>query len=125
MNAETVVREFWSLMATNAFDSVQRVLSPEFVAEWPQSKERIRGGERFARMNAEYPTKGHWSFKVNRLVASEREVVTQVSITDGQQSAEPISFFTVVDGKVTQLVEYWPEPFVPATNRRHLVELMS
>ncbi|MEQ8858190.1 MAG: nuclear transport factor 2 family protein [Pseudomonadales bacterium] len=124
MQAERVVREFWELMASNDFQSVRRLLAPEFVAEWPQSGERIRGGERFARVNAEYPTKGRWSFIVNRLVSSDHDVVTQVSITDGEQTAEPISFFTVVHGKVTRLVEYWPEPFAPAANRRHLVELM-
>ena len=125
MQAESVVREFWRLMATNDFHSVMHVLSPDFVAEWPQSKERIRGGENFARVNAEYPTKGRWSFRVNRLVSDGREVVTQVSVTDGEQNAEPISFFTVVNGKITRLVEFWPEPFAPAANRRHLVEVMS
>ncbi len=125
MQAESVVREFWRLMATNEFQSVRQVLSSDFVAEWPQSIERIRGGETFARVNAEYPTKGRWSFRVNRLVSSEQQVVTQVSVTDGEQNAEPISFFTVVNGKITRLVEFWPEPFPPAANRRHLVEVMS
>jgi ketosteroid isomerase-like protein len=90
--------------------------------EWPQSNERIRGGEIFARMNAEYPTTGGWRFRINRLVASGDSAVTQVSVTDGTQSAEPISFFTVVDGKITRLVEYWPEPFAARENRRHLTE---
>lgn len=49
-------------------------------------------------MNAEYPTQGRWSFRVNRLVSDNKEVVTQVSVTDGERSAEPISFFTVVNG---------------------------
>ena len=66
-----------------------------------------------------------WRFRVNRLVAGGTEVVTQVSVTDGQQHAEAVSFFTVVDGRITRLVEYWPEPFAPAENRRHLVELMG
>jgi ketosteroid isomerase-like protein len=122
LSTEAVVREFWRLMATNDFHSVKAVLAPEFVMEWPQSKERIRGAENFARMNAEYPTTGRWQFQINRLVASASEVVTQVSVTDGQQSAEPVSFFTVVGGRITRLVEYWPEPFAAAANRRHLTE---
>lgn len=112
-------------MGTNDFHSVTGLLAPDFVAEWPQSKERIRGGQNFARVNAEYPTKGRWSFVLHRLVSGANEVVTQVSVTDGEQSAEPISFFTVVQGKITRLVEFWPEPFVPAANRKHLVESMS
>ena len=125
VSAEAVVREFWRLMATNDFHSVKVVLAEEFTVEWPQSKERIRGGENFARMNAEYPTSGRWQFKINRLLASGTEVVTQVSVSDGTQATEPISFFTVVGAKITKLVEYWPEQFAAADNRRHLVEPMA
>jgi ketosteroid isomerase-like protein len=120
---ESVVREFWKLMATNNFHAVKAVLADGFVVEWPQSGERILGAENFARMNAEYPSAGPWRFRINRLVASGDAVVTQVSVTDGAQSGEPISFFTVAEGRITRLVEYWPEPFAPAENRRHLVEL--
>jgi ketosteroid isomerase-like protein len=125
LSSEAVVHEFWRLMATNDFHSVKAVLAPQFVLEWPQSKERIRGGENFARMNAEYPTSGRREFRINRLVASGNTVVTQVSVTDGAQSAEPISFFTVSEGKVTHLLEYWPEPFAAPENRSHLTEPMS
>lgn len=121
---ESVVRECWRLMATNDFHSVKPLLADDFVLEWPQSRERIRGGENFARMNAEYPATGRWRFQLNFLVASADSVVTQVSVTDGTQSGEPISFFTVAGGKIVKLVEYWPEPFAPVENRRHLVELM-
>lgn len=121
---EFVVREFWRLMAANDFQQVKAVLAEGFVMEWPQSRERIRGGENYARMNAEYPTTGRWQFAIRRLVASVDSVVTQVSVSDGVQSAEPVSFFTVQGGKITQLVEYWPEPFAPADNRRHLTESM-
>jgi ketosteroid isomerase-like protein len=122
---EAVVREFWRLMGTNDFESVGAVLAPEFLMEWPQSRERIRGPERFCRMNTEYPTTWRWSFRINRLVAGGESVVTQVSVTDGTQSAEPVSFFTVAGGKIVKLVEYWPEPFAPAANRQHLVEPMG
>lgn len=121
-SAESVVREFWRLMATNKFRSVGQVLAPGFVMEWPQTNERIRGADNYARMNAEYPTTGHWRFRINRLVASSTEVVTHVSLTDGTQSAEAVSFFTVDSGMISRLVEYWPEPYAPPPNRGHLTE---
>ena len=122
---EAVVREFWRRMARNDFHAVRPLLGDDFVAEWPQSRERIRGGERFARMNADYPAHGPWRFQVNRLVAAGAQVVTQVSVTDGVQAAEPVSFFEVHGGLVRRLTEYWPDPFEPASNRRHLVEPMD
>ena len=123
--SEDVVREFWRVMGTNDFHALKPLLGEGFVMEWPQSGERIRGAENFARMNAEYPTSGRWQFQINRLVRDRDSVVTQVSVTDGTQSAEPISFFTVASGKIEALTEYWPEPFVPRKNRRHLVEQMT
>ncbi|MGA0610503.1 nuclear transport factor 2 family protein [Caldimonas sp. KR1-144] len=123
--AEAIVREFWRLMASNDFAAVKTVLGDGFVVEWPQSKERIVGAENFVRMNAEYPAHGPWRFTINRLVASGEQVVTQVSVSDGVQQAEPVSFFTVRGGKIVAMVEYWPEPFEAVQNRRHLVERMG
>ena len=123
-NPAEVTREFWRLMASNDFHSVAAVLAPNFVLEWPQSKERIRGAERFARMNQEFPAHGLWQFTINRLVGGESEAVSDVTVTDGVQVARAISFFTVAQGKITRLVEYWPEPYDAPANRAHLVEAM-
>lgn len=119
---QAVVREFWRLMGTNDFHAVKPLLADGFVVDWPQSGECIRGAENFARMNTEYPTTGRWLFRINRIVADGETVVTQVSLTDGTQSAEPISFFVVREGRIASLTEYWPEPFPAAENRRHLTE---
>lgn len=112
-------------MATNDFYSVAAVLSDEFVLDFPQSGERIRGADRFARMNEEYPAQGRWQFTLNSLVAAESEAVSDVNVTDGTVVARVISFFTLRDGKITRMVEFWPEAFSPEPNRAHLVELMD
>jgi uncharacterized protein involved in tolerance to divalent cations/ketosteroid isomerase-like protein len=124
-SAESVVRAFWQLMASNDFDAVGAVLAPGFVLEWPQSGERIRGAENFARVNSEYPSHGRWRFTVQRVVAQGPSVVTQVGVTDGVRSAEAISFFSVEDGRISRIVEYWPDPFEPRPERRHRVERMA
>jgi len=120
--APSIAREFWRLMASNDFVAVGRVLAPQFVLEWPQSGERIRGAENFARMNFEYPAHGTWQFTLNRLVGNDDEAVTDVAVTDGVQHARAISFFTVEAGRIVRLVEYWPEPMPAPANRAHLVE---
>ena len=123
--AVEIAREFWRLMATNDFHAVTDVLAEDFVVEWPQSNERIRGSERFARMNQEYPSHGPWQFTINRIVGGDSEAVTDVAVTDGVQTARAISFFTVEQGKVAHIVEFWPEPFAAPSNRAHLVEAME
>lgn len=124
-DAVDVVRRFWQLMASNEFDTVAAVLADDFVLEWPQSRERIRGAQRFARMNAEYPAHGPWRFTVNRIVGGESEAVSDVAVGDGVQSARAVSFFSVADGKITRLVEFWPQPYAAPENRAHLVERME
>jgi SnoaL-like domain len=117
-----LARDFWRLMASNDFYSVAAVLAPEFVLEWPQSGERIRGAQNFGRMNHEYEAHGPWRFNIVRLVGNNLEAVTEVDITDGKQQAKAISFFTVEGGKISRLVEYWPEPYAPRADRAHLTE---
>ncbi len=73
-------------MATNDFDAVA-VLAEDFVLDWPQSRERIRGAENFAGFNAAYPARGPWAFTINRIVAAANEAVSDVSITDGAVNA--------------------------------------
>lgn len=120
--AVEAVREFWRLMGSNDFSSVAAVLSHGFVLEWPQSNECIRGAERFARVNQEYVAHGLWRFSIVRLVGGENEAVSEVEVSDGVQNARAISFFTIEGGKISRLVEYWPEPYAAASNRAHLAE---
>jgi ketosteroid isomerase-like protein len=123
--AVDVVHEFWRLMATNDFHAVGSVLATDFVLEWPQTKERIRGAERFARMNQEYPANGRWQFSINRIIGGEAEAVSDVTVSDGARTDRAISFFTVARGKVTRIVEFWPEASSPGSNRAHLTEPMD
>lgn len=109
-------------MSSNDFTSVAAVLDPNYVLEWPQSNERIRGAAHFAQMNTEYPAIGPWRFEIHRIVGSETDAVSDVSVSDGVQSARCISFFTVILGKITKQVEFWPEPYTAPSSRKHLVE---
>jgi ketosteroid isomerase-like protein len=124
-DATAIVRAFWRLMEGNDFYAVRAVLAPGFVLEWPQSNELIRGADKFAAVNAQYPANGAWRFTVNRVFGTETEAVSDVSITDGVQNARAISFFTVLDGKIAHMIEYWPEPYEPPPNRQHLTEPLT
>jgi len=123
--AVSAARRFWSLMGTNDFHAVGAVLADDFTLEWPQSNERIRGRENFARMNAEYPAHGRWTFDVQRLVGDSTQAASDVAVSDGVQHARALTFFTVHEGLITRIVEFWPEPYAAPTHRAHLVERMA
>lgn len=120
-----LVLEFYRRMNTNDFTFTAELLSEDYILEWPQSAERIRGRANFVAVNVEYPACGAWRFTLNHLVAGQDEVVTDVSITDGTQSARAITFHTLRDGLISKQVEFWPENYSAPQNRQHLVERMD
>ncbi|MCB0078533.1 MAG: nuclear transport factor 2 family protein [Anaerolineales bacterium] len=120
-----VVKRFWALMDSNDFQAVARLLGDDYSLEWPQSNERINGRDNFAAVNEQYPSHGRWQFTINRLFGSGNEVVTDVSVTDGVQQARAISFFTVSDGKIVKMVEFWPDKYEAPQNRKHLTEPLN
>ena len=124
-NVVELIERFWQLMRSNDFRSVGAVLADEFVLDWPQSNERIRGRDNFVAMNEEYPAHGRWEFTIHRIVGNDLEGVSDVSVTDGVQKGRAISFFSTRDAKIVSIVEFWPEPFEPAENRKHLVETVD
>jgi ketosteroid isomerase-like protein len=120
--AETVVRAFWARMAANDFVGAGELLADTFVAEWPQTRERIRGRTPYVAINVDYPASGPWVFTLQQVVATATQVVTDVTFTDGVQTARAISFCTVDAGRITHMTEYFPDPYPPPPNRAHLVE---
>jgi hypothetical protein len=113
-------------MATNDFRSVGSLLADDFILDWPQSRERIRGRDNYAAMNEQYPTTtGHWTFTVNKLIGNDDEAVSDVLVSDGVQNARAISFFAIREGKIVRMLEFWPEPFAALENRKHLVETID
>jgi len=125
IGAVELVQKFWEHMMTNDFRSVGTLLSDDFVLDWPQSNERIRGRDDFAAMNEEYPAHGRWEFVVHRIVGNDLEAVSDVSVTDGVQRARVISFFTMSEGSIARMIEFWPDDSPALENRKHLVERIN
>ena len=121
-NSKQVVEGFWATMQTNDFKSVGEFLHDDYVLEWPQSGERIRGRENFVAINENYPAHGRWTFTVHHIIAEGNQVVSDVGVTDGVITGRVITFSTVRDGKILRQVEFWPDPFEPAPWRAQWVE---
>jgi ketosteroid isomerase-like protein len=117
-----VVTRFWEAMGTNDFAAAAQWLHDDFVLDWPQSGERVRGRDNFAALNTHYPAAGRWVFTLTRLITEGDQVVTDVSVTDGAVQARAVTFSTVRGGKIWRQVEYWPDPFVAAEWRTPWVE---
>lgn len=120
--AETVAR-FWRLMDAADFAAAAEMLSENYVCDWPQSRERIRGRANFIAVNGNYP--GRWRIIVQRLVAEGARVATDVTLTNGERTDRAISFFELRDGLIAHEVDYWPDPYAAPAWRAEWVEPMD
>ena len=122
MSSRDVVAGFWAAMQANDWDRAAGFLSPECVVDWPCTGERIVGRRDFAAMQRRYPTKtGRWTFDVHRLVSEAGTVVSEVTVSDGEQSALVVAFSELDGDHVVRQVEYWPMAYDPLPGRDDLV----
>jgi ketosteroid isomerase-like protein len=120
-----VVEQFWAAMNTNDFRGAGAWLHDDYVLDWPQSKERIRGRANFAAINEHYPAAGPWRFVVERLIADEHGVASDVAVTGGAISARVVTFSEMVEGKIVHQTEYWPDPFPAAEWRAQWAQVVE
>ncbi len=109
-------------MQTNDLASAGRFLHDDYVLEWLQSQEWIRGRANIIAINQNYPAHGRWEFTVDRIVAEGNEVVSNVSVTDGVITGRVITSSTVREGKIVHQTEFWPDPYEPPVWRAEWIE---
>ena len=109
-------------MQTNDFRLAGDFLHDNYVLEWPQSGERVRGRVHFIAINENYPAHGRWSFTIHRIIAEHDQVVSDVEVTDGVITGRALTFSTIADGKILRQTEFWPDRFGPAVWRTPWVE---
>ena len=120
--SKQAVESFWAAMQTNDFKRAGELLHDDYILEWPQSGERIRGRANFVAVNENYPAHGRWEFTVHRIFAEGNDVVSDVGVSDGVITGRVITFSTVRDGRILRQTEFWPDPFEAAAWRAQWVE---
>jgi limonene-1,2-epoxide hydrolase len=118
-----LLEQFWRAMQENDWTKASGFLAPECAIDWPCSGERILGPANFAAIQAGYPTRtGRWSFEIHRIVEDGRTVVSEVTVSDGEQSARVIAFSEIEGDHIAHQVEYWPIPYDPMPGREGLTQ---
>jgi SnoaL-like domain len=112
---------YWAAAEARDWSGFAALLADEVVYELPQTRERIRGKERYVRFNVEYP--GDWHLAVEMAVGEERHAASWARfVLDGQEQ-QALTFFEFDDaGLITKITDFWPEPYEPPAGREHLVE---
>lgn len=121
MGSRELIESFWAAMRANDWTAAAAHLAPDCETDWPCSGERIVGRDAFAALQARYPTgTGRWHFDLHRIVADGDTVVSEVTVTDGEQSARLVAIAEVAGGQVRRQVEYWPTAYPPRPGREDL-----
>ena len=111
--ARELAAELWRLFDAGRFRDALPLLSEDFEAHWPNTRERIRSREDFVALNESYP--GSWRCTVRRIEEWSDGVVTVTEIGDGRTSLFAVSFFTARAGRIAATEEYFgdngPPPF--------------
>ena len=123
VSSRATVESFWAAMQENDWHRAAGHLTENCSIDWPCSGERIVGREDFAAIQARYPTNtGRWSFDVDRIVAEDDVVVSEVTVTDGEQAARVVAFSTLAGSQIAHQVEYWLMAYDPRPGREDLTQ---
>lgn len=115
-----LVREFARRMEAREWDAFGALLHPDVVYELPQSRERIRGRDRYVTFNRDYP--GDWHVEPQVVLGDGHDGGMLFRWTLDGESSLAMAWFEVEDGLITKVTDFWPEPYDPPPGREHLVE---
>jgi len=140
-----VVEHFIDAMNANDLDRAGEHLADDFVADYPQSRERIRGKANRRAVVENYPGRAERDFapgKPGAIVGDDQWVMTpamslvrlngsgerftatgEINYPSGERW-HVVQLFELRGGKIAKLTTYFAPPFEPAAYRARFVERM-
>ena len=123
-DVRTVAEAFWAAIAAGDWEAAASRLTEDFVQEWPQSGERIRGAENALAIDRNFPG-GMPSMTSRRVVASGDLAIAESELVyaDGSRYLG-VSVMEFRDGRIAKETDFFAEPFAPPQWRSQWVERM-
>ena len=120
------VRELLTEMVTNLdAETEYQWRHEEFVADMPQSGERIRGRDNMRQLQRAFPPDQVPTFRVRR-IAGSGDVWTLEAVGDyGDEIFLVVCVFEFRDDKIVRETRYYPQPFDAPEWRAQWVERMD
>lgn len=122
----------WHLFGEQRWDDAKALLSEDFEAYWPQTRERIRGRDNFIEVNRRYPGTHNIDFQDSVYVYDRWEqtykVTTQVYIESKMPDGAEMKLYAVSmwdldsEGLIIGAQEFWADCSEPPAWRKDLVE---
>ncbi|HEX8098852.1 MAG TPA: nuclear transport factor 2 family protein [Actinomycetota bacterium] len=117
------VEQLWGILEKQDWDSARGYFHEDFVQEWPQSGERIRGLANSLEINKSYPD--FPKMNIRRITASGDLVTTEATLSYPDQGTfYGVSIFEFRDGKIAKQTDYFAQPFPAPEWRSKWIEKM-
>ena len=124
MSTRDLAERFVTSLEARDWDGWAATMQPDVVYEVPQTRERIRGRDRYLQFNREFPGDWHLSPAVTVADDDHAVVVFRWRVGDAveQEEQEAIVVFDFRDGLIATVTDFWPDPYEPPPGREHLTE---
>jgi hypothetical protein len=120
------VRELLTNMLTDLdADAEYELRHEDFVAEMPQSAERIRGRDNMRAMQRAFPPDRTPTFRVRRITGSGNVWTVEALGDYGGEIFLVVCLFEFSEGKIARETRYYPQPFEAPEWRTQWVERMD
>jgi len=113
--------EHFAALERGDFDAVADSITDDFVQEWPQSGERVRGKEACMNIFRNYPGGGP-SARLRRVSGEGDLIVAEVDMEYGGKSTHMVAILELHGGKISRETDYWADPFPAPEWRSQWVE---
>ena len=120
------IREALTAMVTDLDPDAEYELRHEgFVADMPQSGERIRGRENMRAMQQAFPPDRAPTFRVRRITGAGAVWTVEATGDYGGEIYLVVGIFEFRDGKIIRETRYYPQPFEAPEWRSQWVERIA
>jgi hypothetical protein len=110
-----LITRHWAQANARDWAAFASTLHPGIEYRVPQTRELIRGIDALVAFYATYP--GSWTMAITRLVADGDSAVTTTAFHVEQHTLTGIAFFTLKDGLIWRIEDWWPEDYSPPTRQ--------
>ncbi|QLQ00343.1 MAG: nuclear transport factor 2 family protein [Burkholderiaceae bacterium] len=108
-----VIEAHWRFANARDWGRFDALLHPDLNYEVPQTREYVEGAAGYSEMFRTWP--GDWRVTVRHLVCEEARAVCVIDFHVDGCCMTGISFFALAGGLITEVTDYWPEPYEPPT----------
>ena len=116
-----LIESHFDALERGDFDALANSITDDFIQDWPQSGERVRGKEACLNVFRNYPGGGPTA-RLRRVSGEGDLLVVEVDMDYSGKPTHMVAIIELRDGKISRETDYWADPFPAPAWRSQWVE---